>query len=152
LRYRTVAWSSPRLGSVFADSRNKVQFPAPPPIFIEKRPLTPSFLTACHSLALGERDCLPPGAPTAHIVFYEKPGCAGNAKQRAALERAGQTLDRRNLTTAGWAATRLLEFFGRLPVQQFNRSAPRVKSGEVVLSRDHALALLAAEPILIPRP
>jgi len=92
----------------------------------------------------------------AHLVFFEKPGCGGNAKQRALLEAAGHTLDRRNLLTAHWTPERLLEFLAPLPVPQwFNRAAPRVKSGEVVpeqLEAQAALALLLAEPLLIRRP
>ena len=92
----------------------------------------------------------------AHLVFFEKPGCGGNAKQRALLEAAGHTLDRRNLLTAHWTRERLLEYLAALPVAQwFNRAAPRVKSGEVQpeqLDADSALALLLAEPLLIRRP
>ena len=91
-----------------------------------------------------------------HLVFFEKPGCAGNARQRALLEAAGHTLDRRNLLTAHWTRERLLEFMAPLPVAQwFNRAAPRVKRGEIVpeqLDVDAALALLLAEPLLIRRP
>jgi nitrogenase-associated protein len=91
-----------------------------------------------------------------HLVFFEKPGCGGNTKQRALLEGAGHTLDRRNLLTAHWTRERLLDFLQPLPVAQwFNRAAPRVKSGEVVpeqLGADAALALLLAEPLLIRRP
>jgi len=91
-----------------------------------------------------------------HLVFFEKPGCGGNAKQRALLEAAGHTLDRRNLLTAHWTPERLLEFLAPLPVPQwFNRAAPRVKSGDVVpeqLEAETALALLLAEPLLIRRP
>ena len=91
-----------------------------------------------------------------HLVFYEKPGCGGNARQRAALQAAGHTLERRNLLTAHWTAESLLAFLAPLPVADwFNRAAPRVKSGEVVpeaLSADAALPLLIAEPLLIRRP
>lgn len=91
-----------------------------------------------------------------HIVFYEKPGCAGNARQRAALTAAGHTLEQRNLLTAPWTAESLLAFLAPLPVADwFNRAAPHVKSGEVqpdVLNRDTALALLLSEPLLIRRP
>jgi nitrogenase-associated protein len=91
-----------------------------------------------------------------HIVFYEKPGCGGNAKQRAALEAAGHTLTRRSLLDAGWTSGTLMPYLAELPVPQwFNRAAPRVKSGEIVpeaLNADAALALLLAEPLLIRRP
>jgi hemoglobin len=90
------------------------------------------------------------------IVFYEKPGCGGNAKQRALLEAAGHTLDRRNLLATDWTSERLLAFLSERPVTQwFNRAAPSVKAREVVpeqLGRDEALALLVADPILIRRP
>jgi nitrogenase-associated protein len=91
-----------------------------------------------------------------HIVFYEKPGCGGNAKQRALLEAAGHTLERRNLLDAGWTRDTLMPFLQSLPVAAwFNRAAPRVKSGDVVpeaLDADTALGLLLAEPLLIRRP
>lgn len=91
-----------------------------------------------------------------HIVFYEKPGCGGNAKQRALLEAAGHTLERRSLLDEPWTRDSLLAFLQPLPVAQwFNRAAPRVKSGEVVpeaLSPEAALPLLLAEPLLIRRP
>ncbi|MEY2689441.1 MAG: hypothetical protein RL375_3640 [Pseudomonadota bacterium] len=91
-----------------------------------------------------------------HIVFYEKPGCGGNARQRAVLEAAGHTLERRNLLTTHWTRERLLDFLWPLPVAQwFNRAAPRVTRGEVVLEEldaEAALALLLAEPLLIRRP
>ena len=91
-----------------------------------------------------------------HLVFFEKPGCSGNAKQRALLEAAGHTLERRNLLTAHWTDERLLAFLAPLPVTQwFNRAAPRIKSGEIVpeqLDAASALTLLLAEPLLIRRP
>jgi nitrogenase-associated protein len=91
-----------------------------------------------------------------HLIFYEKPGCGGNARQRGLLEAAGHTLERRDLLSAPWTRELLLAFLAPLPVAQwFNRAAPRVKSGEVVpeaLDPDQALALLLAEPLLIRRP
>jgi nitrogenase-associated protein len=90
------------------------------------------------------------------IIFYEKPGCGGNARQRHALLAAGHSLERRNLLTAHWTAAALLEFLQPLPVADwFNRAAPRVKSGAVqpeALDVDAALALLLSEPLLIRRP
>jgi nitrogenase-associated protein len=91
-----------------------------------------------------------------HLVFFEKPGCGGNARQRAALEAAGHTLEQRNLLTAQWTSESLLAFLAPLPVPDwFNRAAPRVKSGEVqpdTLDAEAALALLLQEPLLIRRP
>jgi nitrogenase-associated protein len=91
-----------------------------------------------------------------HLIFFEKPGCGGNARQRAALEAAGHTLVRRDLLTEPWTPEALLAFLAPLPVAEwFNRAAPRVKSGEIVPEQsdaDSALALLLAEPLLIRRP
>ena len=92
----------------------------------------------------------------AHITFFEKPGCGGNAKQKALLLAAHHTLDVRDLLRWPWTAESLLAFLAPLPVAEwFNRAAPRVKSGQVVpetLTADAALALLLAEPLLIRRP
>lgn len=92
----------------------------------------------------------------AHIVFYEKPGCGGNARQKTLLRAAGHALQTRDLLRWPWTAETLLEFLAPLPVDQwFNRAAPRVKSGEIVpeaLDAQQALALLLAQPLLIRRP
>ena len=91
-----------------------------------------------------------------HIVFFEKPGCGGNARQRTALQAAGHTLERRNLLTTHWTRESLLAFLAPLPVSDwFNRAAPRVKSGDIqpdTLTANAALDLLLEEPLLIRRP
>jgi nitrogenase-associated protein len=90
------------------------------------------------------------------IVFYEKPGCIGNAKQKQLLAGLGHRLLVRDLLAEPWSAARLRPFFGTLPVTEwFNPTAPRVKSGAVDLStldETQAMALLLAEPLLIRRP
>lgn len=90
------------------------------------------------------------------ITFYEKPGCATNARQRRLLQAAGHQLQVRNLLTEAWTAERLQTFFADRPVSEwFNPAAPRIKSGDVdpaKLACDAALALLVAEPLLIRRP
>ena len=92
----------------------------------------------------------------AHVVFFEKPGCANNTRQKRLLEEAGHSLDARSLLTEPWTADRLRSFFGARPVAEwFNKAAPRVKSGEVDPARldaEAALALMLAEPLLIRRP
>lgn len=92
----------------------------------------------------------------ASVVFYEKPGCKNNTRQKAWLEEAGHEVEARNLLTHPWNAAELTAFFGPLPVAEwFNRTAPAVKSGEVVpekLDRAAALDLLLSEPLLIRRP
>jgi len=92
----------------------------------------------------------------ATVVFYEKPGCASNARQKVLLAAAGHTVLARNLLTEKWNAPRLRAFFGALPVADwFNPSAPRIKSGEVrpdALDEAAALDLMLADPLLIRRP
>jgi nitrogenase-associated protein len=90
------------------------------------------------------------------ILFYEKPGCAGNLRQRRLLEDAGHTVVVRNLLSEPWTTERLRGFFGARPVAEwFNRNAPQVKSGEVIpetLDAETAMKLLLAKPLLIRRP
>lgn len=92
----------------------------------------------------------------ATITFYEKPGCKGNLRQKTLLAAAGHTVQAKSLKTEPWTADRLLAFLGKLPVAEwFNRSAPVVKSGEIVpenLGFEDALHLLLNNPLLIRRP
>jgi nitrogenase-associated protein len=92
----------------------------------------------------------------AHIVFYGKPSCGGNARQRALLAASGHELEVRDLFTHPWSAQTLRPFFGELPpADWFNRAAVKVKSGAVVpeaYDEAGALAALLADPPLIRRP
>jgi nitrogenase-associated protein len=92
----------------------------------------------------------------AHILFYEKPGCSGNARQKALLKTAGHTLDTRNLLTENWTRERLLDFLAPLPVPEwFNRTAPKIKAGEIDpdnIDAPTALRLLLDDPLLVRRP
>jgi len=92
----------------------------------------------------------------ANVIFYEKPGCANNARQKQLLETAGHRLDVRNLLDEAWTAEGLRSYFGGRPVAEwFNKAAPRVKRGEIDparLTAEEALALMLSDPILIRRP
>jgi nitrogenase-associated protein len=92
----------------------------------------------------------------ATIQFWEKPGCLGNARQKALLTASGHAVLARDLRAEAWTAARLRPFFGDRPVAEwFNRTSPRVKSGEVrpdMLDEAAALALMLADPLLIRRP
>ncbi|MBW4562359.1 MAG: nitrogenase-associated protein [Mojavia pulchra JT2-VF2] len=92
----------------------------------------------------------------ARVIFYEKPGCKGGTKQKVLLTAAGHEVVAHSLLTEPWTAKRLRSFFGDRPVAEwFNRSAPRVKSGEVVpenINADTALSLMLQDPLLIRRP
>lgn len=90
------------------------------------------------------------------ITFFEKTGCAGNARQKELLEASGHEVLARDLRNKDWTNLALLEFFIGLPVTQwFNLSAPAIKSGDIVpaeLDEPTALALLRDNPLLIRRP
>lgn len=92
----------------------------------------------------------------AYIVFYEKPGCGGNARQKALLRAAGHELEVKNLLAEPWTRERLFAFLSPLPVPQwFNRSAPMIKEGRVDpddIDAEHAIALMLTHPLLIRRP
>lgn len=90
------------------------------------------------------------------VIFYERPGCATNARQKQMLKRAGHTVIARSLLSESWTPGRLRSFFAETPVSGwFNRAAPRVKSGEIDpahVEAAMALALMLADPLLIRRP
>ncbi len=90
------------------------------------------------------------------VVFYEKPGCLTNARQKTLLASRGCELTVRNLLTEPWTEERLYLFLAARPVAEwFNPVAPRVTSGEIdpaAQDRDSAMALLLADPLLIRRP
>lgn len=90
------------------------------------------------------------------IVFYEKPGCINNTKQKALLIAAGHEVQARNLLTEPWTIARLRLFFGTLPIADwFNRAAPAIKSGAVIpesLDAETALVMMVQNPLLIRRP
>lgn len=92
----------------------------------------------------------------ATITFFEKSGCAGNARQKQLLLDSGHMVLARDLRNKVWTNLALLEFFIGLPVAQwFNPSAPAIKAGDIVpaeLDEPTALALLRDNPLLIRRP
>jgi len=92
----------------------------------------------------------------AEVIFYEKPGCAGNARQRKLLADAGHTVHARDLLSEPWTAESLRPFFGDRPVADwFNRGAPSIKAGEVdpdAQDETSAMALMLKTPLLIRRP
>lgn len=90
------------------------------------------------------------------VTFWEKPGCKGNARQKALLLASGYKLNVKSLPDEPWTAERLHGFFNGKPVADwFNRSSPRVKSGEILpesQTPDSAINLMLADPLLIRRP
>lgn len=90
------------------------------------------------------------------VVFYEKPFCAANAKQKQILRSSGCTLIERNLLEHGLDVEVLRSFMGdKKVVDWFNPAAPAIKNGEIfpeTLDEASAMELLMANPILIRRP
>lgn len=90
------------------------------------------------------------------IVFWENPGCMGNARQRALLATGGHEIEARSLPDHKWTREELAPFFEGVPVEDwFNLGARRVKEGEVIpeaLDEDGAYRFLLADPILVRRP
>lgn len=90
------------------------------------------------------------------VVFYEKPGCGANARQKLLLERAGHTVIAKSLLSEPWTGERLRSFFAGTPVTAwFNPASPRIKSEEI--QPDHigavaAIDLMLEDPLLIRRP
>jgi len=90
------------------------------------------------------------------VIFYAKPGCKGNARQLRVLQTSGHDVLVRDLLSERWTAETLRGFFdGRPAAEWFNRSAVRIKSGEISLeglSEEQAMKLLLDDPALIRRP
>lgn len=94
--------------------------------------------------------------PMAEVLFYAKPGCPANAKQKTQLEAAGHTVVARDLLSEPWTPETLRPYFNDRPVEEwFNRFAPAVRSKEIVpadLDEATALDALIKDPELIRRP
>jgi len=90
------------------------------------------------------------------IVFWEKPGCMGNARQRALLATTGREIEAKSLPDHKWTREELEPFLEGLEVfDWFNHGARRVKEGEVIpegLDAEAAMKILLADPILVRRP
>jgi nitrogenase-associated protein len=92
----------------------------------------------------------------ATVIFYEKPGCANNNRQKKLLVAAGHQVIAKNLLIEVWKFDSLHAFFEHLPVPGwFNYSAPAIKLGEIEpdsLTESEALSLMLENPLLIRRP
>ena len=92
----------------------------------------------------------------AHVIFYEKPGCAGNARQKALLVASGHEVEARDLLTESWSPSSLRPYFGSKPLPEwFNAASPRIKSGEIdpeKVTPQEALVMMMLDPVLIRRP
>ena len=90
------------------------------------------------------------------IIFWEKPGCQGNRRQKEILIASGHELEVRDLLKELWDQETLSSFFGEQPIVDcFNPTNPQIKSGELIpteTTRQEALDIMVADPLLIVRP
>ncbi|WP_317933266.1 ArsC/Spx/MgsR family protein [Halioxenophilus sp. WMMB6] len=89
-------------------------------------------------------------------LFFGKPTCINNRKQRQILHAAGVEFIEQDLLNYRWSTELLRQFFSGLPVAEWiNKSAPQFKSGELdpsAMSPEQLLQAMVANPILIRRP
>ncbi|QKF82327.1 ArsC/Spx/MgsR family protein [Halarcobacter ebronensis] len=90
------------------------------------------------------------------ITFYEKPGCAGNKKQKDVLKANGVDFEVKSMLSQKWDTQTLNSFFYGLEKEQIiNQFAPQIKSGELNIAnytKDELIKLMIKEPLLIKRP
>jgi nitrogenase-associated protein len=90
------------------------------------------------------------------ILFFEKPGCMNNTRQKAMLELSGNTVESVSILEHPWTKEELTPYLGTKPVSEcLNPSAPALKSGALRpenLTREEAIEMMVREPILIRRP
>jgi arsenate reductase (glutaredoxin) len=92
----------------------------------------------------------------ATVLFYEKPGCSNNTRQKAMLELSGHCVESVNLLEYPWSKEELEEFLGEKSVAEcFNPAAPAITSGKLnplEFTKEEAIAMMIQEPLLIKRP
>lgn len=90
------------------------------------------------------------------IVFYEKPGCSGNAKQKKLLDLYQVTYKTKDILTEPWSFEKLSAFFGTLPKEKiYNPFAPQIKQKALdidALTKEELIQAMLQKPILIKRP
>ena len=90
------------------------------------------------------------------VIFYEKPNCVGNAKQKKLLTLNGISYETRNILDTEWTKTLLHSFFEGLDTKDIcNPFAPKIKNNEIdigTISKEVLIELMINEPILIKRP
>ena len=90
------------------------------------------------------------------IIFYEKRGCSGNARQKELLKKHGISFETRSLLDTSWTKESLSTLFENLtPQEMLNPFAPQVKEGRFdvnAYSKKALIEKMMEEPILIRRP
>lgn len=92
----------------------------------------------------------------ATIFYYSKSDCAGSDQQRKSLVNGGNTLYCTDISAIEWTREKLLPFVrGKEPLEIMDSHSPEVRMGKIdplLISFDHALALLVSSPHLIKGP
>lgn len=90
------------------------------------------------------------------VIFYEKPGCKTNTRQKGLLAEAGFEVEAQDMRKQDWKALGLADFFAGIEVKEwFNKANPDVKSGAIdvtSISPEDALGMMYDNPMLIRRP
>ena len=90
------------------------------------------------------------------IIFYEKPGCKNNTKQKRILTLSGHEVEPVDLIQHPWTREELLSFFqGIEPKYWFNLNAPAFSDGEIEpdqFDEESAIEAMMKDHILIKRP
>ena len=93
---------------------------------------------------------------TYKVIFYEKTGCSGNARQKALLKEHGVSLEVRSILDTMWDQPTLEAFFKDLtPKEMINPFAPQLKDGTLNLedyTKESLIEAMIKTPILIRRP
>jgi len=90
------------------------------------------------------------------IIFYEKPGCLGNKKQKELLKANGLEFEVKSILDTKWDKKTLESFFVGLEKNEIvNETAPKIKNGEIDLNsvtKEQLIYKMINDPILIKRP
>lgn len=90
------------------------------------------------------------------VIFYEKTGCSGNARQKELLRKQSISLDVRSLLDTKWTKATLEAFFeGLTSKEMLNPFAPQLKEGTFKLedyTKESLIEKMLELPILIRRP
>jgi len=90
------------------------------------------------------------------VIFYEKTGCSGNARQKALLKEHGVIFEVRSLLDTRWDVQTLNAFFEGLSLKEMlNPFAQQLKDGTFKVddyTKESLIEKMVQEPILIRRP
>ncbi len=90
------------------------------------------------------------------VIFYEKPGCAGNGRQKELLKKHGVSFEVRSMISNKWDKPTLEAFFEGLSKEEiYNPFATKIKEGKFdpnAYTKEELIEQMLKEPLLIKRP